>query len=168
MENVEIPAVERDVLAGLDALGIPYRVVHHAPVYTIADCEDVGAVGPKNLFLMPRHREEYYLVTVHPDARMNTGSVSKQLGSSRLSFAPEEKLTELTRAHNGSVTPLGLMFDAEKRVRFAIDEKLRSCDELAFHPCVNTATVIVKTADFFEKFLPATGHGAAFVTLEED
>ena len=41
-------------------------------------------------------------------------------------------------------------------------ELARSADRLAFHPCDNTETLVLSTHDFFQKYLPATGHEPTF------
>ena len=63
---------------------------------------------------------------------------------------------------------MGLLFDQERKVRLAIDSALRGEERLLFHPCVNTATLAVSGADFFERLLPALGHEATYVDMEED
>jgi Ala-tRNA(Pro) deacylase len=45
-----------------------------------------------------------------------------------------------------------------------IDEKLSEFDRLAFHPNVNTATIVVSKTDFL-KFLDCTGNSYEFIKL---
>ena len=73
---------------------------------------------------------------------------------------------EMLRTLPGAISPMGLLFDGEKKVRLAIDRALRGEERLLFHPCVNTATLAVSGADFFERLLPALGHEAAYVDME--
>ena len=147
------------VLDRLDRLGIAYRLAEHAPAHTMADCagvdEALGALTVKNIFLTTRHTEQYYLCITRPDARFRAADISRQAGSSRLSFAPEAKLYELLRCHGGSASPLGLMFT--DRVRLIVDRALRDVPTLAFHPCDNTRTVAMAGRDFFDVFLPSLG-----------
>ena len=87
------------------------------------------------------------------------------LSSSALAATYSAKvLTSKMRVYPGAVSPLGLIFDEEKKVRLLIDEQLLTADRLAFHPCDNTATVAMRGCDFFEKFLTAIGR--EFVTVE--
>ena len=58
----------------------------------------------------------------------------------------------------GSVTPLGLIFDTEKKINVVIDEDAWNIGTFLFHPLVNTATLGMKREDF-ERFLKHTGHG---------
>ena len=65
----------------------------------------------KNLFLCNRQKTAFYLLCMPPDKPFHTKDLSAQIGSSRLSFAPEESLWELLRCHPGSATILGLAND---------------------------------------------------------
>lgn len=163
-------SVKEDVLAALGALGIPYELLEHAPVHTMEDCraaeEALGGVMPKNLFLTPRNHASHHLLIARAEAPFRTSRVSRQLGVSRLSFATAEELMEMLRTLPGAISPMGLLFDGEKKVHLAIDRALRGEERLLFHPCVNTATLAVSGADFFGRLLPALGHEAVYVDME--
>jgi Ala-tRNA(Pro) deacylase len=64
----------------------------------------------------------------------------------------------------GSVSPFGLINDPDKHVHLFMDEKLLEYDRLAFHPNVNTASIVVSKTDFL-KFLDHTGNTYEFVKL---
>ena len=163
-------SVKEDVLAALGALGIPYELLEHAPVHTMEDCraaeEALGGVMPKNLFLTPRNHASHHLLIARAEAPFRTSRISRQLGVSRLSFATAEALMDMLRTLPGAISPMGLLFDGEKKVRLAIDRALRGEERLLFHPCVNTATLAVSGADFFGRLLPALGHEAVYVDME--
>ena len=163
-------SVKQDVLAALQGLGIAYDLFEHAPVHTMEDCKAaeaaLGGVMPKNLFLTPRNHAAHYLLVARPEAPFRTALVSRQLGASRLSFATAEELMDMLRTLPGAISPMGLLFDGEKKVHLAIDRALRGEERLLFHPCVNTATLAVSGADFFGRLLPALGHEAVYVDME--
>lgn len=160
-------AVERDVYRALDEMGIRYRAVTHPPVFTIEDCkvaeEMLGGIVPKNLFLTPRNKSALYLMLMRPDAAFRTSDISKQIGSSRLSFAGAEPLMRIMRTLPGAISPMGLLFDRERSVQLVVDRALLSEGALLFHPCVNTASIRMSGADFFEKYLPRVGYVPTFV-----
>ena len=164
-------SVEQEVYARLDALGIPYRAIQHAPVHTIEDCcvaEDaLGARMPKNLFLAPRNQSAHYLLLARGEERLRSSDISRQIGSSRLSFASAEALMEMMRTLPGAISPMGLLFDPERRIRLLVDEALRDEPELIFHPCVNTASLAMTGVDFFGKYLPAVGRQPEYVTIHD-
>ena len=163
-------SVKEDVLAALGALGVPYELLEHAPVHTMEDCraaeEALGGVMPKNLFLTPRNHATHHLLIARAEAPFRTSRISRQLGVSRLSFATAEELMDMLRTLPGAISPMGLLFDGEKKVRLAIDRALRGEERLLFHPCVNTATLAISGADFFGRLLPALGHEAVYVDME--
>ena len=163
-------SVKEDVLAALGALGIPYELLEHAPVHTMEDCraaeEALGGVMPKNLFLTPRNHASHHLLIARAEAPFRTSRISRQLGVSRLSFATAEELMEMLRTLPGAISPMGLVFDREQKVRLAVDRTLRKEPRLLFHPCVNTATLAMSGRDFFETFLPALGREPVFVDMQ--
>lgn len=163
--------VAREVFELISAMGIGYQYVEHPPVETIEDCfapaEALNAVIPKNLFLSPRNHSSFHLLLVRPDAVYRTADISKQLGVSRLSFGPSEKLYEYLQTLPGAISPMGLLFDEEKKVHLAVDSALRQVPRLGFHPCINTMSLAMSGEDFFGKFLPALGIEPAFVEIHD-
>ena len=162
----------RDVLAALDGLGIAYDFISHEPAASIEECRPLSARlnAPilKNLFLTTRRKGGYYLLVMRPDAPFRRGEVSRQAGTSRLCFAPEEPLFKLLRERPGSISPMGLLFDNERQVTLLLDSALRNMPRLAFHPCVNTHSLAMATADFLLKFLPAVHREPVWVEIENE
>ena len=153
----------------LDRLGIAYQRIDHAPADNMEACEEIDraldAVICKNLLLCNRQKTVFYLLCMPPDKPFHTKDLSAQIGSSRLSFAPEESLWELLRCHPGSATILGLANDTEHRVRLLIDREVYDAPFFSCHPCICTSTLKLKTADVLEKLLPHTGHTPVIVDL---
>ena len=145
------------VFAFLDGAGIAYRTAEHAPAFTMEDCAAVdralNALTVKNIFLTTKNRKRFYLCIARPDVRFHTADVSKQAGSSRLSFAPEALLYEKLRCHGGSASPMGLIFPEAREVGLIVDSALTEYPTLAFHPCDNTRTLAMAGEDFFGRFL---------------
>ena len=83
----------------LDRLGIAYFRVDHDHADTIEACEAVeqvlGEKICKNLFLCNRQKTNFYLLCMPPHKAFHTKDLSHQIGSARLSFAPEEQLWDL-------------------------------------------------------------------------
>lgn len=50
----------------------------------------------------------------------------------------------------GAVTPLGILNDSEKKVKFFLDEELLNGGLIGVHPNDNTATVWLKTTDLID------------------
>ena len=167
MEN-RLPREQR-VYALLDRLGIVYERVDHAPAMTMEACEDVdrvlGAKMCKNLLLCNRQCTDFYLLMMPGDKPFKTKELSKQIGSSRLSFAGGEYMEEFLDISPGSLSVMGLMNDRDRRVQLLIDEQLLQDPYICCHPCINTSSLKIKTADVTGKLLPAMGHDLKTVTL---
>ncbi len=152
----------------LDRLGIVYGRVDHEHADTIGACHEIektlGAKICKNLFLTNRQQTEFYLLLMPGDKPFKTKLLSKQIGTARLSFASPEHMQELLDITPGSVSVLGLMNDSG-RVRLVIDEDLLRDEYIGCHPCINTSTLKIKTADITKKFLPEIWHGYTVVVL---
>ena len=156
-------SVKDVVTRRLRETGIPFAYYEHAPARTMADCLALPYAAAdvtfcKNILLCNRQQTAFYLYVTLPDKVFRTSEVSHALGSSRLSFAPAECLRELLSLESGSLSPLGLWFDGEKRVRLVFDRAVRRAGKIAFHPCDNTATCVFDQAVFWESVVPALEH----------
>ncbi len=153
----------------LETLGIDYDRVSSDPADTMEKCaavsEVLGVPICKNLFLCNRQKTDFYLLCMGPDKPFHTKDLSHQIGSARLSFAPEESLWELLHCTPGSATILGLMNDTDHRVRLLMEREVYEAEYLSCHPCICTSSLKLKTADILRKFLPHTGHEVTVVDL---
>lgn len=153
----------------LDGLGIAYVRTDHEAALTMDDCaaiDDVlGVLMCKNLFLCNRQKTNFYLLLMPGDKKFKTKELTKQINSARLSFAGPEEMLAYLDIEPGAVSVMGLMNDKEKQVQLLIDEDVLEGEYIGCHPCVNTSSLKMKTADIIEKFLPATGHAYHVVHL---
>jgi len=154
----------------LDSLKIPYQRTDHAHADTMEACNEIDAVLGilicKNLFLCNRQQTDFYLLIMPGDKPFKTKELSSQIHASRLSFGPPEKMLEYLDITPGSVSIMGLMNDHENRVRLLVDEDVLKGEYLGCHPCINTSSLKIKTADIFGPFLKAVGHEPLIVHLE--
>lgn len=145
----------------LDSLGIEYERIDHEPLFTIEACRKVdsllGVEICKNLLLTNKQKNVCYMLVMPGYKRFETKIVSKQLGMSRLSFAPGETMVELLDITPGSLTVFGLPNDKDKRVTLVIDRDILPAEYFAAHPCINTSSLRIKTRDLLDIYLPAIG-----------
>ncbi len=166
--DTRIPKEERcyDLL---DRLGIAYTRVDHEHADTIEACKEIekllGCEICKNLFLTNRQMTEVWLLLMPGEKPFKTKLLSRQIDSARLSFASPEQMLRYLDITPGSVSVLGLMNDSEKKVRLLIDRDLLGQESIGMHPCINTSSLRVKTADLIEKLLPAMEHEPTIVDL---
>lgn len=153
----------------LDGLGISYQRVDHEAAMTMEACAAIDrvldAVICKNLLLCNRQKTAFYLLMIAGDKAFKTSVLSRQIGSSRLSFAPPEDMERLLDITPGSLSVLGLMNDRENRVQLLMDEDVRKGEYFGCHPCINTSSLRLRTEDLMEKILPAMGHTPRIVTI---
>ena len=156
----------------LDNLEIEYQRVDHDAAMTMEICAGIestlGAKICKNLLLCNRQQTDFYLLMLPGDKPFKTSVLSQQIGSSRLSFAGGEFMEAFLDITPGSLSVLGLMNDKENRVRLLMDEELVADAYIGCHPCINTSTLRLKTADLLNKIIPAMGHSVTFVTLARE
>lgn len=154
------PATPDDLFRRLDDLGIAHETHWHAPVFTVAESQELRGALPgghsKNLFLKNK-KGELWLVTAAEDAAVDLKALTKTLAAGRLSFGKPDLLMEVLGVEPGAVTPFGLINDADHRVTFVMDGRLAAMEPLNFHPLVNNATTALSAADF-ARFVEATGH----------
>lgn len=105
---------------------------------------------------------------IREDKKFRTKEVSAQIGSPRLSFAPEEYMKENLDITPGSVSVMGLMNDTENCVQLLIDEDILASELVGCHPCVNTSSLSFRVRDLIDVFLPAVGHSYITVRLSEE
>lgn len=160
---------ENAVYELLDSIGIQYKAIQHDVADTMEAClaieKDLGAPICKNLFLCNRQQTDFYLLLIPGDKVFKTKYLSSQLGCARLSFAGPEFMESLLHIKPGSVSPMGLMNDTDKKVRLIIDRDLMGLEYFGCHPCRNSASVKISMKDFLEKFLPKVGHDYTVVDL---
>jgi Ala-tRNA(Pro) deacylase len=162
---------ERDrVLNKLDELGVAYEVERHPAVFTIGEMEASGICGrgevAKNLFLRDAGGKRHFLVMLQKDKTADLQALRVQLGCSRLSFASAERLDRLLKLTKGSVSPLGILNDAERAVEVAVDRDLTEKTRLGVHPNDNTATVWLAFADL-KKIIEHNGNALRVIDLPE-
>ena len=75
----------------------------------------------KNLFVRDDKKQQYYLMTVQGNKRVNLKEFRKKNNTRPLSFASEEELMAILGLFPGAVTPLGLLNDTEHKVQCFID-----------------------------------------------
>ncbi len=153
----------------LDKLEISYQRVDHEPAMTMEICAQIDKILDaticKNLLLCNRQKTDFYLLMMPGDKVFKTKDLSAQIGSSRLSFAEACFMEEFLDITPGSVSVMGLMNDHDHRVKLLMDEDVAKGTYFGCHPCINTSSLRLRTADLMEKIIPAMGHEPTFVKL---
>ena len=153
----------------LDQLGVKYQRIDHEAAMTMEACAEIDRVLDaticKNLLLCNRQCTSFYLLMLPGSKTFKTSEFSKQIGSSRLSFADPKYMEEFLDITPGSVSVMGLMNDHNNRVKLYMDEDILKGEYIGFHPCINTSSLRLKTEDLMQKIIPAMGHEPTIVTV---
>ena len=140
-----------ETMALLDQAGIAHELYEHEAVFTVEQAHAAGIphqeLGAKNLFLRDDKHRAYYLVCLPDEKDVSLREIRERLGSHRLSFASAQDLRDMLGLAPGSVTPLGALNDADRRVEVVLDQELMDAGRVTVHPCDNTATVLLASAD---------------------
>ena len=152
----------------LEKLDINFEYHEHPPLATIEDArihwKDYNSGRCKNIFFRNHKGDKHYLVILEHLRQLDIHALEKRLRQGKLSFASDIRLKKYLGVEPGSVSPFGLINDKEKHVHLFIDEKLKESDRLAFHPNINTATLVVSKVDFL-RFLDNSGNSYEFIKM---
>ena len=166
----------REVLDFLEGHDISYEIYRHPPLPTIEIAleywKSIDSTHCKNLFFRNHKGNRHYLVSFECHKNLDIHSLEHQLHQGKLSFASPERMWRCLGLKPGSVSPFGLIHDMnleEKadvnpkelyenghRVKFYLDKDLQQAERVSFHPCDNTASVVVRREDFL-RFLEIWG-----------
>jgi len=156
----------------LDRLGVEFQRIDHEAAMTMEACVEIDKVLDaticKNLLLCNRQCTAFYLLMIPGSKQFKTSVLSREIGSSRLSFAKPEYMEAYLDITPGSVSVLGLMNDHDHHVQLLMDEDVLKGEYFGCHPCINTSSLRIKTADLMEKIIPAMDHPARIVTLPSE
>lgn len=151
----------------LDEHNIEYENTEHKAVFNMKELDSVDLPYPewdaKNLFVRDDKKRNYYLITVKGDKRVDLKEFRKQQGLRALSFASAEDLLAIMQLTPGSVSPLGLLNDAEHRVHFYLDTEFTG-NKIGVHPNDNTATVWMQADDLME-IIQKHGNAAEYTRI---
>ncbi|MBK7174213.1 MAG: prolyl-tRNA synthetase associated domain-containing protein [Bacteroidales bacterium] len=155
----------------LNQLNIGFTYHEHPPAPTIEEAKkywkDLAATHCKNIFFRNHKGNRHYLVILEHTHALDIHDLEKRLKQGKLSFASDERMKKHLGLTPGSVTPFGLINDQDHHVHTFLDRNLLQSDTISFHPCLNTASIIVKTVDFI-RFLEWTGNTFEFTELYDD
>lgn len=152
----------------LEELKIPFTYHEHPPAPTIEIAmqywKDLDATHCKNLFFRNHKGNRHYLVVLDCHQNLSIHDLEKMLMQGKLSFASDQRMMKYLGLTPGSVSPFGLINDQEKHVHVFFDENLLNSKFISFHPCINTASIVITWSDFM-KFMNDSGNTYEFIKL---
>jgi Cys-tRNA(Pro) deacylase len=97
-------------LAALDEAGLPYRVVEHGPVRSLAEAAVARGVEPADVIktlVVRRGDDDYLFVLVPGDRTISWPKLRALLGVSRMSMPDAAAAKAATGYERGTITPFG-------------------------------------------------------------
>lgn len=137
----------------LQSQNLPYTLLRHAAVVTTEESRKVvhvpNCMSCKSLYVKDKKSDNYYLVVLPFDKRADMRGLAGFVGCAKFEFATEEKLLADLSVHRGSVSPFAFLNESPNySAKLLIDIDVWNSENVKFHPCDNTATVVMKTSDF--------------------
>lgn len=142
----------------LDSLAVSYKLLRHQAVVTTEESRKIvhveGCMSCKSLYVKDKKSDSYYLVVLPFDKRADMRGLAGVVGCAKFEFATEEKLLADLGVHRGSVSPFAYLNEDTSKYSapLLIDEEVWNAERVKFHPCDNTATVVLTLCDF-KRFL---------------
>ena len=154
--------LQRKVYETFASLDIPFERVDTDPGLTMGDCqhidEKIGVRIVKTVFLRNRQQTEFYLYVTTDDKPFVTRDFCGALGIPRVSFAPADKLMELTGVLVGATTILSAILPSCAKIHLVMDRSVAESEMFACTDGTATCFVKIKTKDLLERYLPASGN----------
>ncbi len=149
-------------------LNIAFDYYEHPPAPTVDEAarywKNIEATHCKNLLFRNHKGDRHYLVILEFSHSLAIRDLEQRLRQGKLTFASPERMMKYLGVTPGSVTPLGLISDAAHHVHLFLDENLKHSRTISFHPCVNTASIVISYSDFL-RFLSYTSNTYEYVKL---
>lgn len=151
----------------LDSIGVSYDLLRHEPVVTTEDSARIvhvdGCASCKSLYVKDKKSNNFYMVVLPAHKRADMRGLASYVGTSKFEFATEDKLYADLHVHRGSVSPFAFLNEsAAYSAPLLIDEEVWNAPKVKFHPCDNTATVVLSGNDL-HKFLESIGKRVVIV-----
>jgi len=151
--------MDEELKLWLENHSIEYVLYKHAAVFTVPEaeihCGHIPGTHCKNLFLINKKKDQFYLVTISHEKRLDLKQFRKMIGAPKVRFAGPDDLKMILGLTAGSVSPLGLINDTKNKTIFMVDEEVWDAEEICCHPNINTETLQIPNVDF-KKLIKAT------------
>lgn len=157
-----------EVLELLNNKNIKYNLIEHEEVHTIEDMNKLGLLDKgyvcKNLFLRNANGKIHYLVSCSHEKNIDLKDLATKIGSTRLSFGSDERLSKYLGLKQGYVSPFGVINNSDQSVIFVFDKDLKNMKNVGFHPNTNKATVFLDFNDV-AKIIDEHGNEIMYINI---
>jgi Ala-tRNA(Pro) deacylase len=171
LDNGQVASTASQVLEAIEALGIGHQTITHKPLYTVDEAQSVEYKEPgahtKNLFLRNKKGRMFLVVIAH-DRTVDLRALRDKLHlpGGHFAFGSTERMAKYLGVVPGAVTPLAVINDHGRKVQIIVDQSLLQEEWIYMHPCRNTHSTRVRTADLL-KLLEAWNHPVTVVAFDD-
>ena len=132
-----------------------HEITEHEAVFNMEELSKIEILypeyGSKNIFIRDDKKNNYYLITIKDNKKVDLKKFRNKYKTRPLSFAKSEELMSILNLIPGSVSPLGLLNDKDLKVKFYLDKSFFTNEEIiGIHPNDNTATIWLKVNDLID------------------
>ena len=141
----------------LETIGVSYELLRHEAVVTTEDSARIvhveGCMSCKSLYVKDKKSDNFFMVVLPADIRADMRGLASYVNCAKFEFATEDKLFCDLQVHRGSVSPFAFLNEsADKSAPLLIHSSVYNATKVKFHPCDNTATVVLSGSDL-KRFL---------------
>ncbi|MDD3831138.1 MAG: YbaK/EbsC family protein [Clostridia bacterium] len=142
------------VLDFLHNHAIPYTIYTHQPVVSVEDSKRIihieGCSGYKSLFVKDKKSDNYYMVVLPADKRADMRALAHYVGCEKFEFGTADKMLTMLGVVRGNVSPFCFICPQSQSVKLLLDYSIRTTSYVRFHPCDNTATLVLEREQFIK------------------
>ncbi len=161
--------IQERVYKTLDELSIFYERVETDEAITMEDCIEIdkklNMKMVKTLFLCNRQETNFYLYITTGDKKFDSKKFSQELEISRVSFAKEEKMSEMLGTKIGAATIFSSLIDNDLKVQIVIDKDVLNEEYYGCSDGTTTGYMKIKTDDIINKVLPYSKHKEIIIEM---
>lgn len=145
----------------LDTIGVSYQLLRHQAVVTTEDSARVvhveNCMSCKSLYVKDKKSDNFYMVVLPAEKRADMRGLASYVGCAKFEFATEDKLFSDLQVRRGCVSPFAYLNESSSySAPLLIDVDVWNAAKVKFHPCDNTATVVLSGNDL-KHFLESIG-----------
>jgi Ala-tRNA(Pro) deacylase len=151
-------SVFEKILALLEEHNVPYKLTEHEPVRTSEEAARIRGVALKTgaKAMIVRGKDDYYLLVLPADKRIDWKRMRAILHMSNLRLATEEEAENIAHVKMGSVPPFGNILGLPTY----FDEGLFENDVVNFNPGSTTHSIAMKSVDLRDLISPVIAYFA--------
>ena len=142
---------KNELLKYLGDCNIKFIEYNHDPLFTVKESVQlrgkIQGAHTKNLFLKDK-KDNFFLISCYEDKTIDLKKLRSAINVKNISFASDVYLKKFLNVNPGAVTPMALINDKNKIVKFFLDKDIIKSKSVNFHPLLNNYTLNLSVENF--------------------